>query len=63
MISVFNQVENIVGKGENAGHHVFKRLLPQGSQKSELCSRQLTNDKILDFSKLKTFANDKVHVT
>ena len=32
-------LENIVGKGENAG---FKRLLPQGHQKSSLCGKGLT---------------------
>ena len=31
MIFVFDRVENIVGKGENAGYHnVFKRLFTQG---------------------------------
>ena len=46
MISVFDRVENIVGKGENAGlipalspfsHNVFKRLLSQGRYKSWDC--------------------------
>ena len=33
MISVFNRVENIVGKGENAGNHHFF-LFPQCFQKA-----------------------------
>ena len=41
MISVFDRVENIVGKGENAGyqhfllfpHNVFERILSRGSLK------------------------------
>ena len=43
-------VENIVGKGENAGfqhfllfHNVFKRLLSQGRQKLRLCSKGLSH--------------------
>ena len=44
MISVFDTVENIVGKGENAdyqhflhfSHNVFKRLVLQTSKKQEL---------------------------
>ena len=44
VISVFNRVENSVGKGEIACtsnfsffHNVFKRLLPQTRQKVSLC--------------------------
>ena len=33
MISVFDRVEDIVGKGENAGHQHFL-LFPQGFQKT-----------------------------
>ena len=29
MISVFDRVENIIGKGENAGYHVYRSLLFQ----------------------------------
>ena len=35
MISVFDRVENIVGKGENAGHQHFL-LFPQCFQKDPL---------------------------
>ena len=39
VIFVFDRVENIVGKGENAGNHnVFKGLLTQG-----LCGKDLSN--------------------
>ena len=48
MISVFDRVENIVGKGESAGtstfsffHNDFKRLLSQTSQKLSLCGNGL----------------------
>ena len=30
MISVYNWVENIVGKGENAGYNVFQKFLSEG---------------------------------
>ena len=44
-IFVFEWVENIVGKGENAGfsfsHSVFKRLLSQGREKWGLCGKEL----------------------
>ena len=37
-------VENIVGKGENAGsHNVFKRLIFQGHLKSGLCGKGLSD--------------------
>ena len=40
IISVFDGVENIVGKGENAGYHnVLKRLLSQTRQKLSLCAQ------------------------
>ena len=49
IISVFDRVENIVGKGEIActsnfsfSHNVFKRLLSQTSQKVSLCGNGLT---------------------
>ena len=48
IISVFDRVENIVGKGEIActsnfsfSHNVFKRLLSQGRQKVSLCRNGL----------------------
>ena len=48
---VLGRVENIVGKGENAGyqhffsfsHNVFKSLLFQGCKKSGLCGRVKTS--------------------
>ena len=48
MIFAFDRVENIVGKGENAGHqhflfsdNVFKGLLTQGRYKAGLCCKEL----------------------
>ena len=48
IISVFDRVENIVGKGEIActsnfsvSHNVFKRLLSQRHQKVSLCGNRL----------------------
>ena len=39
---VFDSIENIVGKGENAGsHNVLKRVLLQGRQESVLCGSYL----------------------
>ena len=59
-ISVFDRVENIVGKGEIAStsnfsfyHNVFKRLLFQTHQKVSLCGNGLT--------KLKIFENDNLN--
>ena len=43
MISVFDRVENIMGKGE-------------------MLVNPLPNEKILDLTKLKTFAYDKLHI-
>ena len=49
IISVFDIVENMVGKGEIActsnfsfSHHVFKRLLSQRRQKVLFCGNALT---------------------
>ena len=48
IFSIFDRVENIVGKGEIActshfsfSHNVFKRLLSQGDQKVSLCGNGL----------------------
>ena len=45
IISVFDRVENIVGKGEIAyfsfSHNVFKRLLSQTHQKVSMCGNGL----------------------
>ena len=113
LISVFDRVKNIVGKGEIActnnfsfSHNVFKRLLSQTRQKGSLCGNGfkyvyfsdqhldkaslqrkrtawatsvgheriskdeinqryincLPNDKYLDWSKLRAFADDTVNV-
>ena len=50
ILSVFDRVENIVGKGDIActsnfsfSHNVFKRLLSQRRQKVSLCGNRLTN--------------------
>ena len=65
IISVFDRVENIVGKGGIActsnfsfSHNVFKRLLSQRCQKVSLCGNGLIRRQILDSSKLKEFADD-----
>ena len=51
IISVFDRVENIVGKGEIActsnfsfSHSVFKRLLTQTHYKVSLCGNGLNNN-------------------
>ena len=51
VISVFDRVENIVGKGEIAWtsnfsftHNVFKRLLSQTCQKVSLCGKGLNQN-------------------
>ena len=51
IISVFDRVENIVGKGEIActnnssfSHNVFKRRLSQRHQKVSLCGNGLTSN-------------------
>ena len=55
MIADYDRIENIVGKGENAGyqhfllvtsifsfsHNVFKMFLSQGCEKSGLCGKEL----------------------
>ena len=55
-ISVFDRVENIVGKGEIAcisnfsfSHDVFKRLLSQTHQKVSLCGNGLTLNQTTKF--------------
>ena len=57
IISVFDRVENIVGKGEIAcrsnfsfSHNVFKRLLSQTRQMVSLCGNGL-NDTVYQISK------------
>ena len=50
IMCLIERVNNIVGKGENAGYqryllsyNIFKRLLSQGRSKSESCGKELTN--------------------
>ena len=51
---VLRRVENISGKGENAGYqNVFKSILPQGSL-------TLSQTTILDSTKLKEFADNNL---
>ena len=60
----FDRVENIVGKGENAAYQHFL-LFPQCFQKprgSGSCN-SLPNIKILDYSKVKACADDKINGT
>ena len=73
MIPHFDRVENIVGKGENAGllqcfQRVlfllcFQRALNPGSPKVKTVSKRvnsLLNDKIQDWSKFKAPADNKI---
>ena len=73
IISVFGIVENIVGKGEIACtsnfsffYNVFQKAsfpdMTNGVIEWEWV-RYLPNDKILDQSKWKAFAGDKINVT
>ena len=67
IISVFDRVENIVGRGENAGYHHFllfpqcfqKASYPDGSKGVIVWERvnPLPDDRILDWSKLKKIAD------
>ena len=57
IISVFDRVENIVGKGKIActsnvsfSHNVFKRLLSQTGQKVSLCGSGLKQTSVDFFS-------------
>ena len=76
MIPHFDRIENIVGKGENAGllqcfQRVlfllcFQRALYPGSSKVKIVSKRinsLLNDKIQDWSKLKAPADNKTNAT
>ena len=73
MIFVLDRVENIVGKGENAGYQHFL-LFPGCFQKASFSGslkvvivwervNSLPNNKILDLTKLKVFADEKMNVT
>ena len=63
MIGHFTWAENIVGKGENAGNQHFLLFL-HCFQKSSISVlfNSLPNDKILDVTKLKASADDKLNV-
>ena len=68
MISLFDTVENTVGKGENAAYQHFLLFLQCCEKPSSLGLLKvwivsLPNNKILHWSKLKAFADDKVNVT
>ena len=71
---VFERVENILEKGVNAGYtgivsfslFIFNKLVSQGCKNLRLYYKGLTlyqNDKILDGSNLKAFADDKINVS
>ena len=47
MIYVLDREENIMGKGQNAGYHIFK-----------VCMAFNPDNKILDWSKLKRIADN-----
>ena len=62
-------LENIVGKAKNAGKqrfHLSKQFLHPNmkchSSNNFVCFNQLADNKILDWSKLKAFADDKIFV-
>ena len=60
----FGRVQNILGKGENAGYQnylLIRKYIQMPSFSSIINS--LPNDKILDCSKLKAFAAEKINVT
>ena len=63
MICVSGLVENIVGKGENAGHQHFL-FFPQCFLKASLSRsfNSLPNGKILNVTKLKAFADNKLNI-
>ena len=72
-ISPFDQVENTVEKGENAGYHIcllYPQFFPKppslGSLKAGIVWYRvnfLPNYKIFDWSKMKAFTDDKKKVT
>ena len=73
MISLYDRVENIVGKGENSGYQHFL-LFPQCFQKASFPEaskgvivwewvNSLPNDKILVMSKFKELADHKINAT
>ena len=62
MIYVFSRVENIVGRGENAGylhflllHKVFKSSLSQGCYKLLLCGKELIVMRVTHTATVKIF--------
>ena len=62
-MTVFNWKENIVIEGENAQYQYFllsSRYFHKHCQSREPFVNSLPNDKILDWSKFKAFADDKV---
>ena len=76
MIPDLDRVENIVGKGENAGFllcfqralflQCFQRALYPGSSKVGIVSKKVNSlhyDKIQDWSKLKAPADNKINAT
>ena len=76
MIPDFDRVENIVGKGENAGLlqsfqralflQCFQRVFYPGSSKVGIVSNRvnsLLNDKIQDWSKLQAPIDSKINAT
>ena len=64
------RVENVLGKREECwlprffsfSRKIFRRLSPQGHQKASICVYSLPNNKILDRSKFKAIADDKLNV-
>ena len=57
--------KNIVGKGEDAGnqHFLFFSQWFLATEKQIQSLDSVSNDKFLDWSKLKAFADDKINVT
>ena len=64
MISLLDRVENTVEKGEYAGYQsgLCSKVLMTISKSLEEGINSLPNNKILDWSKFKAFADDNVNV-
>ena len=70
IISVFDRVENIVRKGENAGYqhflfspHCFQKTFFSRSLKVGIVWKRQTAIFFLNWSELKALADDKINVT
>ena len=67
LISLFDRVENIIGKGENAGYQhfllspqCFQKLFPQSRLKSGLCGKDLNKLNLSQMINFRCFQNYRV---